>query len=309
MAIVPTGPTSRPSASRLPRIALVLGSGGVRSAAAIGVSEVLNYAGLRPGLIVGCSSGALFGALVAMQVPPQEALQLALSLWSQDLTEQRRWRAYIELLMPRLAGFNAGFGLRDSRLIADRIGQAVGQRRIEDLPTALRIVATDAASGRRVVLDQGPLADALRASMAVPFLFPPVQVGGRLLMDGAMSDPLPTAAADDSDVVITLGFEGRMPRHIDRPSRLVGQISTALVNNLMQARLDAARAVGQTLIAIDVPLDRRVGLWETAAMPHIVQLSRHAALLALPRVLDALQDRGLRLSAEGQAGSAARPKA
>jgi NTE family protein len=271
-----------------PRLALVLGSGGVRSAAAIGVAEVLNQAGLRPGLVVGCSSGALFGALVAMQIESQEALRLAVSLWSQELTSQRRWRAYAELLMPRLTGFNANFGLRDSRLIGQRIEQAFGPRRIEELPTPLRVVATDAQSGQRVVLEQGSLVDALRASMAVPFLFAPVEVAGRRLVDGVISDPLPTSVAGVADVVITLGFEGHVPGRIDRPARLVGQLSTALVNNLMQARLDASRALGQRLVSIDVPLDRRVGLWETAAMPHIVQQSRHAALVALPKILDAL---------------------
>jgi NTE family protein len=113
-----------------------------------------------------------------------------------------------------------------------------------------------------------------------------VEIAGRRLIDGVVSDPLPTSAAEGADVVVTLGFEGRMPSHIDRPSRLVGQLSTALVNNLMQARLDAARALGQRLVAIDMPLDRRVGLWETAALPHIVQLSRHAA----PRIQAALDD-------------------
>lgn len=307
MSIVFTGPGAAPRNTRPPRVALVLGSGGVRSAAAIGISEILDNAGLRPSLVVGCSSGALFGALVAMQVAPQEALRLAVSLWSQELTAQRRWRAYLELLAPRLAGFNAGFGLRDSSLIGERIRQAVGERRIEELPTALRVVATDAASGRRVVLDQGSLADALRASLAVPFLFPPVEIAGRRLIDGVVSDPLPTSAAEGADVVITLGFEGRMPSTIDRPSRLVGQVSTALVNNLMQARLDAARALGQKLIAIEVPLDRRVGLWETAAMPHIVQLSRHAALAALPQILAVLHDGAPQRSAEPRAGALAWP--
>jgi NTE family protein len=273
---------------RAPRIALVLGSGGVRSAAAIGIAEVLNSAALIPELVVGCSSGALFGALVAMQMPPEQALKLAVGLWSQDLTTQRRWRAYFELLMPRLAGFDAGFGLRDSTLIATRITQAFGVRRIEGLPTRLRVVATDASSGQRVVLDSGSLVDALRASMAVPFIFPAVEVGGRRLIDGVISDPLPASAASEADVVITLGFEGAMPRSVDRPSRLIGQVSTALMNNLMQARLDAARALGQVLIPIHLPLDRRVGLWETAAMPHIYRLGRQAALDALPAIRDAL---------------------
>lgn len=274
--------------ARAPRIALVLGSGGVRSVAAIGIAEVLNESGLRPGLVVGCSSGALFGALVAMQVEPARALDMAVRLWSQDLTTQRRWRAYFELLLPRLAGFDAGFGLRDSRLIGTRIAQAFGDRRIQDLPTELRVVTTDAASGHRVVLERGSLVDALRASMALPFIFPAVEVDGRRLVDGVISDPLPAAVAGAADVVVTLGFEGTMPRTIDRPSRLLGQVSTALMNNLMQARLDAAHAAGQALIPIELALDRRVGLWETAAMPHIYHVGRQAALQALPNILDAL---------------------
>lgn len=273
---------------RAPRIALVLGSGGVRSAAAIGIAEVLNDATLQPGLVVGCSSGALFGALVALRVPPPRALEMAVQLWSQDLTTRRRWRAYFELLMPRLAGFGAGFGLRDSRLIGQRIEQAFGGHAIESLPTALRVVATDAASGARVVLSSGSLVDALRASIAVPFIFPAVEVGGRRLIDGVISDPLPASAASEADVVITLGFEGEMPRTVDRPSRLIGQVSTALMNNLMQARLDAARALGQVLIPIHLPLDRRIGLWETAAIPHLYRLGRQAALDALPAIRDAL---------------------
>jgi NTE family protein len=299
-------PTQGPAASqaaRPPRIALVLGSGGVRSAAAIGIAEVLNESGLRPGLVVGCSSGALFGALVAMQIDPAKALDMAVTLWSQDLTTRRRWRAYFELLLPRLAGFDAGFGLRDSRLIGARIAQAFGSQRIEELPTPLRVVTTEAASGRRVVLEHGSLVNALRASMALPFIFPAVEIDGRLLIDGVICDPLPASVAGGCDVVVTLGFEGTMPRMIDRPSRMLGQVSTALMNNLMQARLDAARAAGRTLIAIDLPLDRRVGLWETAAMPHIYRVGRQAALQALPNILDAL-DNGSRRPPGIHAGTA-----
>jgi NTE family protein len=298
MVILSTQQGAGPRDRRQPRIALVLGSGGVRSAAAIGISEVLDSAGLRPSLVVGCSSGALFGALVAMRVAPEEALRMAVNLWSQELTAQRRWRAYLELLVPQLAGFNADFGLRDSRLIGQRIRQAVGERRIEQLPTELRVVATDAASGNRVVLDSGPLAQALRASLAVPFLFRPVEFEGRRLIDGVVSDPLPTSAAQGADVVITLGFEGRMPSTVDRPSKMVGQVSTALLNNLMQARLDTARALGQPLVAIDLLLDRRVGLWETSAIPYIVQLGRHAAQAALPRIRSALADTAPQPSAQ-----------
>jgi NTE family protein len=273
---------------RRPRVALVLGSGGVRSIAAVGIVDRLAVEGIRPDLVVGCSSGALFGATIAMGMGSEASLRAATELWTQELTEQRRWRAYAQLVAPRLAGFDAGFALRDDRLIVERIERAFGQRRLEDLATPLRVAATDAATGEPVVLTQGSVVDALRASMAVPFIFPSVMLQGRRLVDGVISDPLPIAAAADADVVVALGLRGAMPRQVDRASRLVAQATTALTNNLQQARLDAARASGRRLVCIELALDRRIGLWETAAMPQLFEAGARAAAAQLPRILELL---------------------
>jgi NTE family protein len=267
-----------------PRLALALGSGGVRSVAALGLAEVLAAEGLRPDLIVGCSSGALFGATIAAGMSGRAALEAATSLWSAGLTQRRRWRAYPQLLAPRWFGFDAGFALRDDRRIAQRIDSAFGSRRLEDLAIPLRVVATDAASGERVVLQRGPLTRALRASMAVPVIFPSVEVDGRRLVDGVVSDPLPVAVAADALIVLTLGFKGAMPRRIDRASRLVAQASTALINNLQQARVDAARCAGQHVLEFELALDRRVGLWETGAMPYLYEAGRCAAEVQLAHI-------------------------
>jgi NTE family protein len=276
------------NASRRPRIALVLGSGGVRSAAAIGVAEVLENAGLSPDLVVGCSSGALFGAIVASRMSADEAMARAVKLWSADLTRRHRWKAYAQLLLPRLAGFNADFSLRHSSAIAERVAEAFGAARIEDLPVSLRVVATSADTGSRAVLHRGPLVDALCASMAVPFIFPPVQFGGERLVDGVICDPLPVSAAYDADVILTLGFEGRLPLHIDRPAKLFGRVSTTLINNLMEARLDACRATGKTLVPVELRLSRRVGLWDTAALPAMREAGRTAMNMALPQLRQSL---------------------
>ena len=119
------------TATARPRLALVLGSGGVRSAAALGITEVLAREGVSPDLIVGCSSGALYGAAIAMGMSHATAL----TLWSSELTEQRRWRAYAELLAPRLFGFGAHFSLRDAGRISARIRDGFGGWRLESLPT------------------------------------------------------------------------------------------------------------------------------------------------------------------------------
>lgn len=269
---------------RRPELALVLGSGGVRSAAALGVVEVLARAGIRPDLVVGCSSGALFGAAIAMGQSPREALRSAQQHWSAQLTEQRSWRAYAQLVAPRLLGFGADFALRDDRRIARTIERAFGDLRLEDLPTPLRVTATEAASGAATVLTRGRVVDALRASMALPFIFPSVEVDGRRLVDGVVSDPLPVGAAADALAVVALGFPGAMPRRVDRPSRLMAQITTTLTNNLLQARLDGARATGQRVLNLELQLDRRVGLWETGAMAYLFEAGQRAAEARLPQI-------------------------
>lgn len=290
-------PTPTPTPTRRHRLALVLGSGGVRSMAALGIADVLARAGIRPDLVVGCSSGALFGAVLASGWGTAQAVKAVTSMWSEELTTQRRWQALPQLVAPRLAGFSDRFALRDSSLIAQRITQAFGAQRIEDLPTTLRVAATDAASGRAVVLSQGAIVPALLASMALPFIFAPVRIDGRLLVDGVISDPLPIAAAADAEVLVTLGFEGTMPRRITGPSRLLARVSTAMTNNLMQARIEAAQAAGRRLLPIAVPLNRHVGLWQTAAMPYLFEAGRRAAEARLPELLEMLGQEPQRHSA------------
>lgn len=260
-----------------PRLALVLGSGGVRSIAALGIADVLAREGLRPDLVVGCSSGAIFGATISMGLDSADSLALATRLWSADLTQKKRWKSYAQLVAPRLMGFGADFSLRDACLIAHRIEQAFGERCLENLPTPLRVVTTDTMTGEAVVLRSGLVKDALRASIALPFIFPSVEIGGRRLSDGVVSNPLPVSVAQDAQAVIALGFRGSMPRRIDRPSRLMAQVSTAMINNLQQSQLRAAIASGQRVLNFELDIDRRIGLWQTSAMPRIFEAGRTAA--------------------------------
>lgn len=280
---------TRPDAGCRHRLALVLGSGGVRSIAAIGIAGRLAREGIRPDLIAGCSSGALFGAQIAMGMEGDEALRTATALWSPELTQQRRWRSYLQVIAPRLAGFGTGFAMRDDALIAERVEAAFGDAQLESLQTPLRVAATNAADGAPVVLTTGRVAHAVRASMALPIIFPSVEIDGRRLVDGVISDPLPLAAAADARVVITLGFAGAMPRRIDRLSRMVAQTSTTLINNLMDARIAVARASGQRLISIDLQLDQHVGLWDTSAMPYLCDAGWRACERELPDIFDALE--------------------
>ncbi len=265
-----------------PRFALVLGSGGVRSIAALGMAEVLAHEGLKPDLIVGCSAGAIFGALIAADHPAEEAIRIATTLWSADVTRKRRWRAIPQMLWPRLARFGPDFALRDDGLVLDRLDRAFGDLQLQDLRTPLRVSTTCADTGQAVVLDSGPLVSVLRAAVALPFMFAPVLINGQRLLDGFLCDPLPVSAAQDAQAVLALGFASPMPKRVDGPSRLLAQLTSTMTNNLVQARLAAARQARlHTLMPV---LSRRVGLFDTEAMPYLVEEGRRAAREALPAI-------------------------
>lgn len=289
--------TTLPKTLNVPnhRFAVVLGSGGVRSIAALGMVEVLAREGLMPDLVVGCSAGAMFGALIAAGHDADEAVRIATTLWSPEVTRKRRWRAIPQMVWPRLGRFDADFALRDDAPVMQRLEQAFGDVRIENLRMALRVTTTDAATGQRVVLREGSLVQALRASIALPFMFTPVHIDGRRLIDGFVADPLPVSAAADAHSVVALGFQSPMPQRIDGPSRMLAQVTSALTNNLMQARLAEANTCGTRLLSIVPKLERRVGLFDTQAMPYLVDTGRRATEAMLPAIR-ALLNRAPRLA-------------
>ncbi|MEY4583666.1 MAG: hypothetical protein RJB10_163 [Pseudomonadota bacterium] len=267
-----------------PKLALVLGSGGVRSIAALGVVDVLWREGIAPDLIVGCSAGAMFGALISLGHSATEAVSIATTLWTAEVTKEHRWRAIPQMLWPRLSKFDADFSLRNDRLIRNRLERAFGDARLEELTLPLRVTATDAASGDAIVITKGRIVDALRASIAMPFMFAPHYIDGQRVIDGFISDPLPVSAALDAKAVLALGFDAPMPQRVNGPSRLLAQVTSSMTNNLMRARLASAEAAGMRLLRIEPTLERRIGLFDTAAMPYLVAQGRQATEAVLPSI-------------------------
>lgn len=176
----PPKPATRPETSSRPvSVALVLGSGGCRGHAHIGVIRVLEEHGLRPDLVVGSSAGSLVGALYAAGLGAHELEKYGGQMDSQMM---REWK------VPRLGMFG---GDRISRFVNAR----VGRRTIASLPTRYAAVATDLRTGELVTLDSGDLATAVQASSSAPGLLEPVSIGKRLCVDGSLVAPVPVAIA------------------------------------------------------------------------------------------------------------------
>jgi NTE family protein len=187
-----------------PRTCLVLSGGGARGAAHIGVLKVLERERVPIDCVVGTSMGAIIGGAWASGVPAEQ-IEIALRAvrWNRVLSDDpdRPQRSVRAKDLERRRFGAAEFGYRDGAAVLPRgavIGQqfefflaqlyGVATRRdsFDELPIPFRALATDIESGRLVVLDRGSLNEAVRASMSVPGVFSPKEVGGRLLVDGGL---------------------------------------------------------------------------------------------------------------------------
>lgn len=178
------------------KVSLVLGSGGARGLAHIGVIRWLAENGFEIRSICGSSMGALIGGIHA-----QHKLEVYAD-WVQRLKRPH----VLGLLDPVLGRQGLFKGERIMGVMRDLIGDC----RIEDLSMAYTAVATDLDTGEEVWLREGRLFDAIRASIATPLVFTPVRLGDRLLLDGALVNPLPVSATigDGTDITIAVSLNG-----------------------------------------------------------------------------------------------------
>jgi len=187
---------------RKPKVGLALGSGGARGFAHIGVLKVLEAHEIFVDMLAGSSMGSLVGAFYANNIPPHMMEKLAVHL------KRKHW---LDLIVPNL-GFVAGVKIKELiRLLTH-------EKNIEDLAKPLAIVATDIETGERVVFREGPIDQAVRASISIPGIFVPERVGDRLLVDGGVIDRVPITVTRDmgADIVIAVDvaqFDTKMKVH------------------------------------------------------------------------------------------------
>lgn len=166
------------------KVGLVLGGGGARGLAHIGVLKVLIREGIPIDLIAGASMGGIIGAAIAAGFTIEQIEAEALRIIS------RRHRA--RLIDLKLSGGGLVKGTRIYRYLGSLVGE---ERTFADLHIPLALVAVDVVTGHEVILREGRLVDALRATMSVPGIFEPVKLGERYLVDGGILNNLPVDVA------------------------------------------------------------------------------------------------------------------
>lgn len=269
------------------RIALVIGSGGVKCAAALGLQQALRDEGIEIDLVVGCSGGSLYASAAALSWTVDETIDLTMRLWTRDTTSRPRRMALLRAAFPRLFGFSSDFSFRDDSLLNSRLQAAFGARTFGDTRIPLYITATDFHDGSQVVLSEGLLWEAMRASIAIPFVFAPRKIGERLLMDGFLSDPLPVNVAiqERAGVILAMGFESPNLRRFSSPMRLGLQLTSVMTNNLLRSRFAFHNLTHFTEVIPILPEFRQpVGIFDTRKIPYVIEEGRRAAMPHIPYI-------------------------
>lgn len=219
------------------QIGIALGGGGALGAAHVGVLQELHGRGIRPGIVAGTSMGAIIGAGYAAGVPLsvlyRHASTANISTFSRHIfgrkpeTAQRR--------------FPDGPALLNSDGLLRTIEQLGGDRNIEELPRKFAATATDVIGRRQVVVTKGSVAEALRASMAIPAIFPPIRKGKQWLYDGGLVENLPIRAAKSLGAthVIAVRIRPERPVRSMRPlAPHVADLETDPTTLLISPKLD-----------------------------------------------------------------------
>jgi len=246
-----TLPVARPS------IALALGGGGARGLAHILMLEVFDELGLKPTIIAGTSVGAVFGAAYAsglsarlIRAHTEETLGQRFEIVRQLLSARAEPMLKILNILPVRAAL-----LKPEALLEYLLPSKVA-RDFADLQIPLKVVTTDFYAQEQVVVSEGPLRSALAASIALPALFTPVTLGGRLLMDGGLVNPLPfDVFGGEADITVAIDVSGASlgPGKHPQPSAFAALMSSSQI--LQRSIVREKLKVQQPDIYIDVEVD------------------------------------------------------
>jgi len=221
------------------RAVIALGGGGARGLAHLGAIQAIGEAGIQIDRIVGVSLGAMVGALCAAEPLTEKVQAQTLEfLSSPDFARDQRllfgsathhsddsqstvmaWYNRVKHLYSahrRLTRAATKRSLLPSELLIDAIDALIPDLQFSDLPKSLSIVAVDLRSGHRVVIESGPIRRAVLASMAIPGIFPPVEIDGMLLADIGVIDSLPSLVAKTYATDLSIAVDvGQYPNRVE----------------------------------------------------------------------------------------------
>ena len=265
-----------------PRLAIVIGSGGLKCAAAIGVMQVLEQANISVDMVVGCSGGSVFGAAIALGYSSEKMAETRAQAWTSDITKKLDFSSLSKIVLPGIFGFDDQIGVFDDTVMAGNIARAFGEETtFADTKIPFYCVATDFHNGDAVVISEGNLAKAVRISSGIPIIFKPLELNGKLLIDGGLSNPLPVDVAiqEGADIIIAVGFETPLLPSVSSPGNFANQMFNILVNQLLYKKFASDNLMYHSEIIPIVPeFDFEIKISDVKSVPFIVEQGKREAL-------------------------------
>jgi len=284
LAAAPPATAQAPEAKR-PRICLVLSGGGARGAAHVGVLKVLDELRVPIDCVAGTSMGSIVGGAFASGVTIDE-MERTLKDMSTDLLFKEKPPRQERLIRRKADDFTSLFtpeiGIRGGELLLPKgivsgvqlesvlraLAKAQGYRKFDQLPVPFRAVATDLVTGKPVVFSSGELASVMRASMSVPGLIDPVEIDGKLLVDGGLTDNLPVnvARAMGADVVIAVNLGTPLMKREDLTS--IFGVTGQMINILTEQNVQVSLA---SLKPTDILILPELGTFSAGDFDHLLK--------------------------------------
>ncbi|MDY5969058.1 MAG: patatin-like phospholipase family protein [Bacteroidales bacterium] len=295
--------------AKRPKVAVVLSGGGAKGSAHVGALKMIEQMGIPVDMVVGTSMGALIGGLYSIGFGAQQIDSLLkIQDWDmllldradplqQNLTERRRnSRYFFSASLENWHSFrwdSQGLvkGTNIDNLFAQLTKEYHDSISFDSLPIPYAAVATDLVRDSQVVMRQGRLATAMRASMSIPLVFSPVLYKGMLLADGGLKDNFPVDVARQmgADIVIGISVQNDEPRHVE-DFRSTMSVIGAIVDGMTVAKTDENAKLCDVHIKVDVKgfstmsfsrnaIDTLIARGYSAAQQHIDKLAEIRHLL------------------------------
>lgn len=247
-------------------IGLALGSGAALGAAHIGVLRALEEYDIKPAYIAGTSIGALVACLYAFGMPVDDIEEIALSL---------DWLDVSEIALSKM-------GLLSNEELGRLVDESLGEVRFEQADIPVAVVATDISNGEKVIIKKGKVADAVKASTCIPVIFEPVEINGRMLVDGGLLESIPLSALKELGAEYSIAVDLKANRKYKRPEDLIDVLN----NSLEIALIHLARV---QINQVDLLIQPQLGEYSRTDTDHsseMIDLGYEAAVQALKEFND-----------------------
>lgn len=260
-----------------PKIAVVVGSGGIKPACAIALFELLEGLGVDIDLLIGCSGGAIVSAMRGFGYNSAEITELFTKYLTKSLFSHVDYRTLLGIARMPFGRFDKTRGILKPQRLIDVLKIIFKNSKFDSLKIPTLVQVTNVDSGEGVLIDSGDLADAVYSSAAQFPFFPPLNIGGKWFVDGAFSSPLPVLEAVNRgyDVIIAVAIEQQVKTEsksfIEYFHQFISRSYTSTQKKQMALAIDMHH---HEIVIINMHFDEVIHMWDVDKLPVIIQTGK-----------------------------------